>query len=62
MTIILWIITSIVMFSIIVLLHEYGRFKTARMFLVKIYEFWLGMPPRAKKVKTDKHWTEYSLN
>ncbi len=62
MTIILWIITSIVMFSIIVLLHEYGHFKTARMFWVKIYEFWLGMPPRAKKVKTDKFWTEYTIN
>lgn len=62
MMIILWIITSLVMFSVIVLLHEYGHFKTARMFWVKVYEFGLGMPPRAKKVKTDKHWTEYSLN
>jgi regulator of sigma E protease len=58
----LWIITSLIMFSVIVLVHEYGHFKTARIFWVKVYEFGLGIPPKAKKLWKDKHWTEYTLN
>lgn len=57
-----WIIISLVIFSIIVLIHELWHFATARFFWVKVYEFWLGIPPRAKKLWTDKSWTLYSLN
>lgn len=59
---ILWIIVAIIMFSVIILAHEYGHFKTARLFWVKVYEFGLWIPPRAKKIKIDKYWTVYSLN
>ena len=58
----LWIIVAIVMFSIIVLVHEYGHFKSARIFWVRIEEFGLWLPPRAKKLWTDTEWTLYSLN
>ncbi|MFA5916867.1 MAG: site-2 protease family protein [Candidatus Gracilibacteria bacterium] len=58
----LGIITSLIMFSVIVLVHEYGHFKTARIFGVKVYEFGLGIPPKAKKLWKDKHGTEYTLN
>ncbi len=58
----LWILVAIVMFSVIVMIHEFGHFKTARLFWVKVYEFWLGIPPKAKKLFTDKLWTEYTLN
>lgn len=58
----LWILVSIIVFSVIVLVHEYWHFKTARMFWVKVFEFGLGIPPKAKKLWTDKHWTEYTLN
>jgi len=37
----LGIIVAIVMFSIIVLVHEYGHFKSARVFGVRIEEFGL---------------------
>ena len=60
--VIIWIITSIVMFSIIVLIHEYGHFKAARIFWVRVDEFWLGIPPRARKLFTDKKGTLFSLN
>ena len=60
--ILFWIIISIIIFSIIVLIHEYGHFKTARIFWVRVEEFWLGIPPRAKKIFTDKSWTLFSLN
>lgn len=62
MIILVWIITSIIMFSIIVLLHEYGHFKTARIFWVKVEEFWLWIPPKAKTIYKDKSWTIYTLN
>lgn len=58
----IWIIVSILIFSIIVLIHEFGHFSTARLFWVKVEEFGLGIPPRAKKIWTDKKWTLYSLN
>ena len=60
--IIFWIITSIILFSIIVLIHEWGHFATARKFWVRVEEFWLWIPPRAKKLFTDKKWTIFSLN
>lgn len=62
MLILIWIITSIIVFSVIVLVHEYGHFKSARIFWVKVEEFWLGIPPKAKTLFTDKLWTKYTLN
>lgn len=50
------------MFSVIVLFHEYWHFFFARLFWVKVEEFWLGIPPRYKKIFTDKKWTIFSLN
>ena len=60
--IIIWIITSIILFSIIVLIHEWGHFAAARKFWVRVEEFWLWIPPRAKKLFTDKKWTLFTLN
>lgn len=62
MLIFIWILTSIIVFSIIILVHEYGHFKTARIFKVKVEEFGLWIPPKARKLWTDKHGTEYTLN
>lgn len=62
MFVIIWIIISIIVFSVIVLAHEYWHFKRARIFGVKVEEFWLGIPPRAKHIYTDKKWTKYTLN
>lgn len=60
--IIIWIIVSIILFSVIVLVHEWWHFSTARLFWVRVEEFGLWIPPRAKKLFTDKKWTLYSLN
>lgn len=59
---ILWIVISLLVFSIIVILHELGHFSAARFFGVKVNEFWLGIPPKAKKIFTDKKGTQYTLN
>ena len=62
MSIFLWILTSILMFSMIVLVHEFWHFQSARFFGVKVEEFWLWIPPRVKKLWKDKKWTLFSLN
>lgn len=60
--IVIWIIVAIIVFSIIILIHEYGHFKASRIFWVKVEEFWLWIPPKAKEIFTDKKWTKYTLN
>lgn len=60
--IIIWIIVSIILFSVIVIIHEIWHFSAARFFGVKVDEFWLGIPPRAKTLFTDKKGTLFSLN
>lgn len=62
MTIFLGILVAILIFWIVVLIHEWGHFKAARIFWVKVDEFWLWIPPRAKKLFIDKKWTLFSLN
>ncbi len=58
MYIIIWIIG----FLILILLHEAGHFFFAKKFKVKVYEFWIWIPPKIKTLFKDKDWTEYTLN
>lgn len=60
--IIIWIIIAILIFTIIVMVHEWWHFKAARIFWVKVEEFGIWIPPRAKKLFNDKKWTLFSLN
>lgn len=59
---ILMIIIGILMFMSLVVLHELGHFWAAKKTWVKVKEFWIGLPPKACKLGTDKSWTEYTLN
>jgi regulator of sigma E protease len=45
----------------IVLIHEFGHFLMARLAGIRVLEFGLGFPPRAKVLGHD-HETEYTLN
>src|ERR1035437_1654051 len=45
----------------LVLLHELGHFISARLVGIRVLEFGLGFPPRAKVLGHD-HETEYTLN
>lgn len=56
------IITFIVVFSVLVLIHEWGHFAAARRAGIKVEEFGLGMPPRAKTFFKDKLGTIFTLN
>lgn len=55
------ILAFIVIFSVIVLVHEWGHFTAARLFGVRVEEFGLGLPPKVRKL-WKRGDTEYTLN
>lgn len=59
---IITIVVFIIILSILILVHEWGHFAMARRAGIKVEEFGVGLPPRAKKIYTDKKGTIYSLN
>ncbi|MCK5472241.1 site-2 protease family protein, partial [Candidatus Gracilibacteria bacterium] len=56
------IVAFLVIFSLLILVHEWGHFISARIFGVKVDEFGLGLPPKAKRLFRDRKKTEYTLN
>lgn len=62
MSIILGILLTFIVFLIVVLIHEFGHFYTARLTGMKVEEFGFGIPPRLKTLFRDKKWTEYTFN
>ncbi|MCA9369541.1 MAG: site-2 protease family protein [Pseudomonadales bacterium] len=57
----MFIIYSILILSFLVIIHELGHYLAARWAGVKVEEFGLGYPPRAKKL-FEKWGTEWTLN
>jgi len=55
-------VVFIIIFTVLVLVHEWGHFYFARRAGIKVEEFGIGFPPRAKKLFKDKKGTTYSLN
>ena len=55
----LTIIASILVFSVIVLVHEFGHYKAAKSVGIKVYEFAIGMGPTI--FKKEKKGTIYSI-
>jgi regulator of sigma E protease len=55
-------IAFIVIFSILILVHEWGHFMMARRNDIQVEEFGIGLPPRAKALFKDRKGTIYSLN
>lgn len=53
------LISSILVFSAIVLVHEYGHYKAAKSVGIRVYEFAIGMGPTL--FKREKNGTIYSL-
>lgn len=59
MNVFLGILISIVAFAVMIFIHEFGHFITAKLFNVKVNKFALGMGPAL--VKFGKKETEYSI-
>ncbi len=62
MVIFIGICLTLLVFSVIVFFHELGHFLAARRAGIRVEEFGLGIPPRAKTLGTDAYGTEYTLN
>lgn len=60
----LTIVVFFVILGIIVLVHEWGHFVTARKFGIKVDEFGLGLPPRAIGFRKDENgkWKKINKN
>ena len=56
--VILWIIV----FMVLVVLHEFGHFMAARKCWMKVPEFWIWLPPKICNLWKDKQGTQYTLN
>jgi regulator of sigma E protease len=52
---------TIIVLSLLVLLHEFGHFIIAKLFGIHVLEFGIGLPPKALKLFKHKE-TEYTLN
>lgn len=52
---------TIIVLSLLVLLHELGHFLIAKLFGIHVLEFGIGLPPKALKLFKHKE-TEYTLN
>lgn len=57
----LYVLLALLMFGLLVVLHELGHFLMARLFGVTVNEFSVGMGPKIFSKKGKKHNTEYSL-
>ncbi|HEX9008461.1 MAG TPA: M50 family metallopeptidase [Patescibacteria group bacterium] len=55
------IIVFVLILSVLVLIHEFGHFLMAKAFGMRVEEFGIGLPPRAKSLFT-KAGTLFSLN
>lgn len=62
MSIILGILLALFVFFVVVMIHEFGHFITARMTGMRVLEFGMGIPPKIKKIFTDKKGTDFTLN
>jgi regulator of sigma E protease len=62
MTILLGILLAFAVFLLIVLVHEFGHFFTARKTGMKVEEFGIGIPPKIATFFRDKTGTNYTFN
>ena len=62
MLIFLSILVTLALFLLVVVVHELGHFLAARSVGVRVREFWIGIPPKAKILWKDRYGTQYTLN
>ncbi len=57
----MYIVIAILMFGVLIFIHELGHYLTARLFRVSIREFAVGMGPKLLSKRSDKTGIVYSL-
>ncbi|MDL2273185.1 site-2 protease family protein [Oscillospiraceae bacterium OttesenSCG-928-G22] len=58
---IFYLFVSLLIFGLIIFVHEFGHFITAKLFKVRVIEFALGMGPTIFKRQKDENSTVYAL-
>ena len=58
----LFVVIWIIVFMVLVILHEFGHFIAWRKCWMKVTEFWIWLPPKICNLRKDKQWTQYTLN
>ena len=58
----LYILIAVLVFGVLILIHELGHYIFARIFKVKIYEFSLGMGPTLISRTSKKTGIKYSVS
>ena len=54
----LYIILAVLMFGLLIAVHEFGHFASAKLFGIQVNEFSVGMGPTLfEETKTGKHFT-----
>ncbi len=56
------IIAGILLFMVLVIIHELGHFWASKKSGVQVLEFGIGIPPKLFTIYTDKSGTEYTIN
>ena len=54
MSLVLGILLAFIVFLVVVVVHEFGHFSTARLTKMRVEEFGFGIPPRVAKLWKDK--------
>ncbi len=60
MTALYWLV-AVLVFGLLIFIHEFGHYLTARLFNVKIFEFSIGMGPKMVTYTSKKTEIKYSL-
>ena len=58
----MYILAWILVFFVLVILHELWHFFFAKKFWIKVHEFWVWIPPKLFTLFKDKSWTAYTIN
>jgi regulator of sigma E protease len=62
MTLLLTIVAFVIIFSLLILIHELGHFLVAKKSGIKVEEFGLGIPPKVWGFRPKDSETEYTIN
>ena len=61
MNIVMTILITVLVFGVLILIHEFGHYLFARLFKVSVMEFAIGMGPKLISKKSKKTGIEYSF-
>ena len=62
LTVVFYALIMVLVFGVLIFIHEFGHYLFARIFKVKINEFSIGMGPKLMSYKSKKTGINYALS